>query len=92
MTLEQSIARSVANTKGDMFKYESRWKKTFKMPKKLMRVTGVMASFVGAIATGLQLFRDIKNGAAPAVIAVETIEVKGCCFAYLVMHFSIALH
>ena len=62
---------------GDIAVVETRWSRAFKYVGDMAKLTGIMASFVGAIATGLQLFRDIKNGAPPAKIAFEAIEV--CC-------------
>ena len=62
-------------TGGDIAVVETRWSKAFKMAGKLAKITGMMASFVGAISTGLKLFRDIKDGKTPAIIAFDAIEV-----------------
>ena len=82
MSLEQAIAKTIAGTEGDLVIIESRWTRAFKMVGKVAKVTGVVASFVGAIATGIQLYRDIKNGAPPSVIALETIEVCSRSLSY----------
>ena len=62
-------------TGGDIAVVETRWSKAFKMVGKAAKITGMMASFVGAISTGLKLFRDIKDGKDPGIIAFEAIEV-----------------
>ena len=77
----------MAGTGGDIAVVETRWSKAFKYVGKLAKFTGILASFAGAIATGLQLFRDIKNGASPAVIAFDVIEVCSI-FLFVVMKFS----
>ena len=82
MTVEQAIGESLAGTEGNIAVVESRWSKAFKLVGKLAKITGIMASFVGAITTGLKLFRDIKNGEEPAVIAFEVIEVW-CTISFL---------
>ena len=61
---------------GDIGMIESRWMKAFKYVGDLAKITGIIASFVGAIATGLQLFRDIKEGKEPSIMAFEAIEVS----------------
>ena len=73
--MEQAIAETMEGTEGDVTVVESRWSKAFKLTGDLADITGMMASFVGAITSGLQLFRDIKNGKDPAVIAFDAIEV-----------------
>ena len=75
LTLEQAIAESMDGTEGDLVVVETRWSKAFRYVGDMAKYTGIMASFVGAVATGLQLFRDIKNGKEPSVIAFEAIEV-----------------
>ena len=76
----------MAGTGGDIAVVESRWSKAFKLVGKLAKITGIMASFVGAITTGLKLFRDIKDGKDPAIIAFEVIEVC-CTILFLLLFF-----
>ena len=85
VTLEQAIAQSMEGAAGDIAVVETRWSRAFKYIGNMAKITGIMASFAGAIATGLQLFRDIKKGAPPAQIAFEAIEV---CSLLCVCNFS----
>ena len=79
LTVEQTIAKSAEGVGEDFITIETRWSRAFKYVGELAKFTGILASFAGAIATGLQLFRDIKNGEKPSVIAFEAIEVRLIC-------------